>query len=204
MRKSRATLTARIAVTMLAAICLVLGISSLARAGTTPNVCGNGGTGYCLNDWNNAGVGFPVKMNYGHTPNSDFSVFPLTNMCNAGHVSASMECPFTPGSGLNSQMNGAGIFALRHSNGLCVGTTSSTVGALMENCPDVYGNNGGWSTIYAGATNSDCPGSEFYAESRYWSDAYSSLSSLESGGNVGVQAWVSTPNATATCWGWVS
>jgi hypothetical protein len=197
----------KIIITMAVAM-LGIGLSiPSAFGGTTPNICGNGGTGYCLNDWNNGGSGSQVKMNYGHTPNSDFSFVSLSFMCHDGHVHANAPygpCPFTNGSGLNTQMDGANIFALRHSNGLCVGTTSSDVNTIMTDCPDSYGNGGGWSTIYAEATNANCQSGPWFAESRYWSDAYTSLSSLQSGGNVGIQASIGVQNSTATCWGWVS
>jgi hypothetical protein len=49
---------------------LSLGLSL--ATGVTPafaqtQICGNGGTGYCKNDWNGLGYGNPVKMYNGNT-----------------------------------------------------------------------------------------------------------------------------------------
>jgi hypothetical protein len=169
--------------------------------------CGNGGSGYCLNDQNNGGEASSVQMWYGGVSNDAFTVVPLSLMCHDGHVHANAPygpCPFTSGSGLNSQLNGATIFSIGYQNGLCVGTTSSTLFTLMTGCPDALGNNGGWGTIQISALGPACNASyKYYAENRYWSDAYGAQSSLQTGGNPGVQASIAHNNGTATCWGQV-
>jgi hypothetical protein len=172
------------------------------------SICGNGGSGYCLNAWGGGGNNLPVKMYQGGVANDNYSVLALSLMCHDGHVHANAPygpCPFESGTGLNTQMDGAAIIAIKDNrNGLCVGTTSSDVGAVEVACPDALGNGGGWGSIYATTRSTACPNSnQFFAQSRYWSNAYDAKSSLASGGNVGVQAFVAHNNSTATCWGWV-
>lgn len=181
-----------------------IGAATSAHA-SIPSICGNGGSGYCLNAWNGGGVDLPIKMYYGGYANDSYSFFHLPFMCHDGHVHANAPygpCPFTSGSGLNTAMDGAVIAEVADNrNGLCVGTTSSSVYSTEEPCPDSFGNNGGWGTIWVAAGNSSCNSSfKYFLENRYWSDAYNSLSSLSSGGNPGQQAFVAF-SSTATCWG---
>ena len=172
------------------------------------SICGNGGSGYCLNAWNGGGNGAQVKMFNGGVANDNYSVLSLSLMCHDGHVHANAPygpCPFENGTGLNTQMDGAAIIAIKDNrNGLCVGTNSDDLGAIEAACPDALGNGGGWSTIYATTRSSACPNSnQFYAQSRYWSNAYDAKSSLASPGFSGGQAFVANAQPTGTCWGWV-
>jgi hypothetical protein len=198
----------RILVTAAALVAFAgLALSSPAAHASTPSICGNGGTGYCLNAWGGGGTDLPVKMYNGGVANDAYNFQQIVFMCHDGHVHAAAPygpCPFN-NSSLDSQMNGAVIFEIASGrDGLCVGSTSSTVGSTEEACPDSFGNFGGWGTIYAQAGNSSCQSPKFFAESRYWSDAYGGLSSLASGGNVGKQAFTSPNTSGATCWGWVN
>jgi hypothetical protein len=171
-----------------------------------PSVCGNEGSGYCLNDWNGYGNGGQVNMYYGGYTNDDFFEYILTNMCNHGHVDAQSSCPFTPGSGLNTDFNGDAIFAIESGiTNWCVGTTSSVTVATLTACPNTSGNGGGWGTIWISGYTSSCNGGtngDNYYENRYWSDTYDEQTSLASGGNIGKQAYVAL-TGTATCWGYV-
>jgi len=180
-----------------------------AVATSTNALCGNGGTGYCLNDWNNGGNGNPIKMYYGHSSNETFNIYYLTGMCGDGHVHTSPACPFANGSGLNAQYNTSVIVKIEYAfSGLCVGTTQNDNHTILTPCPDNNGNNGGWSSIWVLAGESGCFSSfQSLFESRYWSNQYSAnqydtSGSLQSGGNPGVQALV-PPGSDNTCWGYV-
>lgn len=195
---------------ILAVTATLIGLAAVpAHATGIPSICGNGGTGYCLNAWNGGGQGGQVRMYQGGSLNDGYEVIYLSLMCHDGRVHASAPygpCPFENGTGLNTQMNGAALVAIRDTrNGLCVGTTSSTLGTVEVTCPDALGNNGGWGVIQAESASSGCNAAnkEFF-ENRYWSNAYDTLASLQSGGNSGIQATFTPNTSQATCWGQVS
>src|SRR5215471_2534943 len=83
-----------------AALALVVGLGVQPAGASTSQVCGNGGSGYCLNDWGGAGhSGDAIKMYYGGTTNDDFYVQKV-NWC-SGHDTVqsrgrgdSTDCPF--------------------------------------------------------------------------------------------------------------
>lgn len=172
-------------------------------AGTTPalaaqrQVCGNGGTGYCLNDWGGHDyANDPVKMYYGSSTNEAFYPYRLINMCNNGL--ATSTCPINiPGVNLTGHL----ILAVGYTPGGCL-VTSAGAYAVLGNCPDSYGNGGSNGVIMVANNNSACPGggNESYFIDRYWSNKDQKLVYLESGGNLGVQAYFLI--GSGTCWGW--
>jgi len=191
---------------VLAAAGLAVALALPAHA-AVPSVCGNGGSGYCLNAWNG---GPDVRMANGGLANDNYNLIPLSLMCHDGHVHANAPygpCPFASGSGINTQLNGAAIEAVRDGrNGQCVGSSSADASTALEGtCPDALGNGGGWATIYAIARNSGCSaGNQVFLEDRYWSNAYGHQVELASGGNPGTSAFFATNTGIATCWGLVN
>lgn len=182
----------------------IMAFTSLIVAGgsahaSDPNICGNGGTGYCLNAWNGGNF---VKMYYGGYSNDNFEVYQLTNMCNHGKVDEHTSCPFTAGSGLNTEFQGDAIVAIQYLNATdsCVGSTVGT-DATLTLCPDLSGNGGGNGTIMAISPISPvCFGDFAYGQyvDRYWSDNVKQAAYLDSGGNPGAQAYYGTGDGT--CW----
>jgi hypothetical protein len=96
-------------------------------------ICGNNGTGYCLNDWNNGGNGSPVKMYWGNNSNEHFVAVGLTFYCNNGRVSASQNCPFSHHN-LDQMFNNDIILEIQYSNGLCV-AANGNADAVLGACP---------------------------------------------------------------------
>jgi hypothetical protein len=162
-----------------------------------------------MNDWNGGGAANPINSGGLHWTNSDFDIIPISFMCHDGHVHANAPygpCPFANGSGLNTQLDGAGIYMIKHNaNGLCVGTTSASTLAIMVGCPDALGNGGGYGTINAIGENSSCNAAGiWYLINRYWSNAYGHQTSMRAGSSNGLQDYVDVGTGTATCWHQIS
>lgn len=195
------------AVSMSALLATLAGITlgfTVVPAQASSQICGNGGSGYCLNDWGNGGSGNAVKMYNGGVANDNFYFQPV-NACDGGSVILS-DCASAWGA-QGGNLVGASITRVKYINsgpgyGLCVGTNSSG-DAIMAACGDDTGSGAGNGVIMAFIHNETCnTGSEAKVVDRYWSKQYGVLSLLESGGNVGVQAFLNYSDAdTATCWG---
>jgi hypothetical protein len=159
--------------------------------------CGNAGLGYCLNDWNNGGSGSPVKMYYGGYSNDDFYYTPefICNGTDLVQVYAGGGCPFTPGTGLNSDYVNDEIVEVTYGNNtnLCVATAGSPQ-AVMGNCEET-GDAANGVIMVLGQLN--CNGNSFV--DRYWSDKDTTSVYLQSGGNPGVQATFAI-TGSPTCW----
>lgn len=184
-------------VTSLALVGFTGGVAQAAQT----EICGNAGTGYCLNDWNDGGNGNAVKMYYGGNSNEDFYAVQVTSWCNHGKVD--LSCPFTHAA-LDKMYNGDVIFEIDYGPGtseLCVGVDQYADAVLANKCPsvDATPSNG---TVFVqpktpcGTGPGGAPAT--YAVNRYESDVAGSTSYLRSGGNPGVQAYFS---ATPTCFG---
>lgn len=197
-----------VAVIALLGLALTVALGSTAHATITSQICGNGGTGYCLNDRGNGGSNSVVQMWYGGVTNDNFDNYQLISMCNHGYVSATMSCPFTPGSGLNTFYNGDPIIAVHYLNqgaNYCVDASNAGY-AYLGSCPDLSGNGGSQGTIMVGYPLTGCNGTgQSYYVDRYLTDQALDSFYLDSGGGVGVQAFYSTlGGSTATCWGQVA
>jgi hypothetical protein len=116
------------------------GSAAPAMAGQQQQICGNGGSGFCLNDWNNRGSGFPVLMYYGGNPNENF-VAQFINRC-GGHsfVTApgtgfgNAYCPFASHQ-LDIDLAGAPIVQLHYQfTNLCVAANTANAQGVMGDC----------------------------------------------------------------------
>jgi hypothetical protein len=152
-------------------------------------ICGNGGTGWCMNDWNGANT--YVKMYAGNSSHEDFVAIFNVSQCGNGKVHSTIggdatDCPFGVKQ-LDYEWQGYPIGQIEYApTGQCIGSVSSTDGtAYLGNC----GNNSGIGGI-TGSTLiiSSVDGTLI---DRYWSDAYNLSGSccisygLTSGGNSG-------------------
>jgi hypothetical protein len=111
----------------------------------TGQICGNGGTGYCINAW---GGGPSIKMYYGGNTNETFNINALTLCDPAGTVTET--CPFnnTEAPGLNNSLLGDPVvdFEDASSNNQCI--AAGTLGhAAMGSCPTSSGSGGAAGTI---------------------------------------------------------
>jgi hypothetical protein len=165
------------------------------RRASIGSVCGNNGTGYCLNDWNNAGGA--VKMYYGGTTNDNYIVEQETLACNNGVSTAT--CPINV-NGLNTA--GAAIIEiLNPRDGRCVATNGNAQ-AVEGTCADLRGIGGSNGVTGLWFSNSSChanwPG---FFLNRYWTQNDSTWVWLQSGGALGAQAYfVRTQPGTSSCW----
>jgi len=203
-----------------------LGISSPAHAGTGPRpqafpggaaaaavsfpeICGNAGYGYCMNDWN-GGAGAAVKMYYGHNSNEHFQVEAVSLAC--GHGRVTLTCPFTGGnSWMNSRFLDDQIWVIYYpDHNQCVGDNGFG-GGYLTTCPDLSGQGGGNGVIgivendFTTGGNTGCnQGNQFYFIDRYASANHGTPYTLDSGGNPGVQTKFDPYTNNSTCWGWIS
>jgi hypothetical protein len=174
------------------ALTLTLGT---APAHAITQICGNSGSGYCLNDWGGANkAGDAVKMYYGGYTNDNFEYIAV-DACDGGNIIRS-DCASAWGAEGN-EMVGFSIWELKDANSSneCLATDSSA-NAILGACGNATG---------AGAANgvimADQPsgGGTAGLIDRYWSHSRGFFSYLMSGGNPGVQAFF-FDSEDATVW----
>jgi hypothetical protein len=92
----------RRAVLVAASVAVALALALTGQTGafaTQQQICGNSGSGYCMNDWN--GANQYVKMYYGGVSHEDFGVIFEVSACGSGVVtynaSTGTGCPFSDG-----------------------------------------------------------------------------------------------------------
>lgn len=179
------------------AIAALLGIT-LFTGGTAqaqPSaVCGNAGSGYCLNDWGNGGSQNPVKMYYGGYANDYFGVF-SEDICSGSHY-VTPSCPFQH-PGLDSKYLNDIIVEVQYLNagsghGLCAATSGGAT-AVLGDCVETGHAQDGVIMVL----DPSCSGG-YHLVDRYWSDLDDTTNTLTSGGNIGVQAYFAT--GSNTCW----
>lgn len=170
----------RVALFLAALSVVALSIFSGIPASAQSNqICGNNGSGYCMNDWNGKSFG-PVDMYYGGSSHEDFIAQGI-NRCNGFVVT--MTCPFQD-TQLDQEYYNDPIVQIEYvPSGECLSGVDGASGAaqvVLDYCNNVdTGSGGGYGTIYI---------IDKYQEliSRYYSDLYSSSNGLESGGNPGL------------------
>jgi hypothetical protein len=172
LRKRLSGTTARIVLALALAVTAggaVLGTATPAAA--MVQICAQGGSGYCLNNWN--GEDIFVAMYTSNVLNDSFQVLSI-NPCNsspAGQVT--QTCPFNLGSGFNARFAGDNIVQINdYDSGACVGTGTSpdNLGAAGElACTNSVGNGGGVGTWQVVAPVSGPPSGVVYIN-RYWTN----------------------------------
>jgi hypothetical protein len=189
----------RTAVVLLTATALAAGFGTQAALASTSQMCGNGGTGYCLNDWGGAGQpGDAIKMYAGGTTNDDFYV-QAVNRCNGSYI-ATTSCPFSSSANNNFAAGGDIVQIVDTNNeSECVASTTS-FHAVLGSCANPISGAGGANGVIMVTHFAECSGGlgDVGFIDRYASDAQG-LSWLASGGNPGVQAYYSL--GLVTCWG---
>jgi hypothetical protein len=158
----------------------------------TYQICGNSGTGYCMNAWNG---GPDVKMYNGGVANDNFYTHNVY-MCGGGDK-VTTSCPFSTAALNNLFHNDTIVEVVDGNNGKCIGTSSSGYGYLGA-CGDATTGsgavNGAFDVIHY---NTGCGNA---LANRYWSDHYSSQYYLKSGGNPGTYLYLNGQDSW-TCWG---
>jgi hypothetical protein len=200
----RITLTGVAAAALLT--CLVL-LAEIPAAQASSQICGNAGSGYCMNAWNG---GPYVKMYNGGYYNDNFYYRVITACSGQAFVQSTAygdrtNCPFF-NSGADQAYHGDLIVELVYgNNGECVGTGGS------GSYPD-YGylgacGNGSGSGAANGVVDVKVPDicySGAALVNRYWTDKdspyYVNSAYVTSGGSVGAPLYVGD-TSSYTCWG---
>jgi hypothetical protein len=185
---------------VLAAVPVIVSTGPAQAAG---QICENGGTGLCLNDWNGGGSGNAVKMGQNGFTHQSFGAGQLTAAC--GHGRVTNTCPFN-NTALDSALFDSAIFAVKYTgNGLCVGTSTTGRGAILTTCPDNAGNGGGTGTIMVQRVNqNNCfvQNGATQLTDRYWSDHDATIANLTGSTAVGNQAAMfNNVQFNVACWG---
>lgn len=166
---------------------LVLATGGVAHASGVTRICGNAGSGYCLNDWGGADAqGDAIKMYYGGNSNENFWVHHLTTFCGGlGYIGSSCTSQWGASGGLEL---GNDAVMIVYGPGGCIGSDNNGL-AILTSCPNDSGVGGGTGTVFA-YSNTTCFGCAHTATfaSRPWSHSSGQIANLESGGNVGFQA----------------
>lgn len=175
-----------------AVLALAAGLGIQAVSAASSAVCGNSGTGYCLNDWGGSGnTNDAVKMYYGGTRNDDFYV-QAVNRCSGGDKVTTSEnlqpdCPFASAS-LDAFFQGDTIVQITDTDSQteCVGSTGSDNAVLTPCANPLSGSGGGQGVIMVEVPKSS--GGPVFLD-RFVADQPSGGTGyLTSGGNPGVQA----------------
>jgi hypothetical protein len=169
-----------------------------AAGASSTAICGNDGSGYCINAWNG---GPYVKMYYGGYTNDNFYLRGVY-LCSGSDTVQSTQhqdatnCPFS-NPNLDSLFWGNTIVeAVDANNGECVGTTSNGYGYLGS-CGNSQGSGAINGAFNALNYNSGCG---YRLANRYWSNQYSSQYYWVSGGNPGTYLYLNGQDSW-TCWG---
>ena len=171
-----------------------------AAQASSPNICGNGGSGYCINAWNG---GPYVKMYYGGYSNDNFYIRDVY-MCSGSDLVQSTahgeatNCPFS-NQNLDSDPNFWNhpiVEVVYGNNGECVGTSANGYGYLGS-CGNSAGSgaiNGAFNVLWYDS------GCGYAFVNRYWTNHNSDASYWVSGGNPNTYLYVGRQEAW-TCWG---
>jgi hypothetical protein len=181
----------------LAAALLSSGTASAAQQ----QICGNSGSGYCLNAWNG---GPAVKMYYGSSSHEDFYT-ELVPLCNGSYVTST--CPLANHI-YDNELKGAEIEQIVYApTGQCVGSDSSGHGTLTGCNSVVTGTGGGNGTIQIVYGEPGCygfPPADLL--NRHYTDLNDAWRNVESGGNPGQPLIMNASiiEGQPTCWGGIS
>lgn len=196
-----------IAAATAALLACMMSLAGIPAAQASSQLCGNGGSGYCMNAW---GGGPYVKMYYGGYYNDDFYLRPVY-AC-SGHATVqstadgdSTNCPFTIPDIDHLYHKDLIVEVVYGHNGECVGTGSSggypDVGYLGS-CGNSSGG-GAANGVIDVQTDLYCS-TGFGLVNRYWTNQdstyYVDIAYVTSGGSLGANLYVGATSAE-TCWG---
>jgi hypothetical protein len=193
-----------VALPVAVALALALGLGTQTAEASNSQVCGNSGSGYCLNDWGGAGAsGDAIKMYYGGTRNDDFYVIEV-NRCEGSYTVTSTyygdssNCPFGT-TGLDNEFWGDPIVEIVDTNAEteCVASNSSDYAVLGSCANPINGSGGADGVIMVSIEACYSPYGYGFVD-RYTSDPHSKPYYLTSGGNPGVQAYYGS--SSVSCW----
>jgi hypothetical protein len=196
---SRGRIGRIVALPTAAALALAVGLGTPTAEASTSQICGNGGSGYCLNDWGGAGQpGDQVNMYYGGTRNDDFYVQEV-NRCN-GYYKVTSTCPFSH-TAWDEDLYGDDIVEVVDTNneGECVATMGGSFDpnyASLGSCANPVSGSGGANGVIDVLWPQSCGD---FLLNRYWTDANEGDETfLASSGYVGGPAYFVS---SGTCWG---
>jgi hypothetical protein len=185
------------AIALIASTGLCLGLTlamGAAPAFAQTQICGNQGSGYCMNDWNNGGYGNPVKMYNGNVSNEDFWVQKI-DRC-AGGSTVTSSCPFNDHN-IDAGLGGT-IFQIRYANtSLCLAANTANGQSVLGACNSVNtGTGGDTGTVYVGG--------DFTLFSVYYTNLHNNgdLYCVESGGNPGQPVYLNVDFFPSGCTEW--
>lgn len=196
-------------VILAAAPSLALGIGLPATA-TQQQVCGNNGSGYCLNDWNgNQSANAAVKMYYGNSSNENFYEQAVKRCYNGsfGYVDTVLStqdndyqnCPFT-NINLDYEFAGDQIVQIAYGSGQYCVASGSNNQAVLGTCANPSNGSGPANGVIMIVTNNcGTDGNGQILMDRYASDQFGKEVNLDSGNAPGNQANFSSQQAS--CWG---
>jgi hypothetical protein len=148
----------------------------------TGQICGNGGTGYCINAWSG---GPSIKMYYGGNTNETFKTNLLTLCDPQGTVTET--CPFsnTEAPGLNNFLLGDPVVDFQdvNSNNQCI-AAGPQGDAAMGSCPTSSGSGGAPGTIDVLYSAEQSNYYQFEAVNRAGSNGAGSMVGLASSGSL--------------------
>ena len=195
-----------------AILAVIAGLAMAAPAhATQQQICANGGTGYCMQDFGGGDyAGDAVTNYYGGSSYENF-YFQYVNACDGGHVvEATIDgyphnCPFTVVA-LDNYWAGFTFGQLRYGPGGCVvsGASSRTILGNCDNTSNGTGGSAGVLDIFYGLTGGSCNGNitQGWGVNVYNSDYYGSNAYLQDGSGLWAQDYFYVEqNTTATCWG---
>jgi hypothetical protein len=192
-----------------AAFTLVAALGTPAAWASTSNVCGNGGSGYCLNDWGGAGAGGDaVKMEYGGYTNDAFLVVKVNRCSGKDTVQSagypfynSTNCPFG-NADLDYEFHGDFIVEIMyvHNEAECVATNNGAR-AYLDSCATPLNGAGGANGVIQIISPTGGTEGGYAFLDKYLTDEADNPAWLASGGNPGVQAYYTGLGYDRTAWG---
>jgi hypothetical protein len=148
-------------------------------ASASVGICGNDGSGYCLNDWNGGGLGNAIKMYYGNSSNEDFYV-ELIDRCNGNYL-VTATCPSTDYSFDKSNEGSDVVQIVYGPNNDCVADPTGSGDGVLGKCNYTStGSGGAQGSVFIIDKSND-----LVLYNNYWTNYDDSPNCMTSGGNPG-------------------